>query len=73
MTVTPKLRREGQNTGLRAKVALEVEASPCMDSNIGNHALINRNDGRTECVGCGVEWADLDAALNQRGESWLTS
>lgn len=63
MPVVPRQRRPDQNTGRRARVALEVESQPCPDRD-GPHWLINRNDGATECRGCGVPWYRLDELLN---------
>lgn len=69
MPVVPRQRREGQNTGLRAKTALHVTDQPCPSG--GLHVLVNDRDGVTACVGCSRSWGDLDGELNQRGESWL--
>lgn len=64
-----KQRREGQNTGLRAKAARHVEDAPCEQRDEGNHELTNRR-GVTFCRYCRSTWATLDGLLNgfTRGE-----
>lgn len=64
MSVVPKQRREGQNTGLRAKTVRAVESQECPGG--GLHVLVNDAAAVTTCAGCGVGWAVIDARINVR-------